>query len=153
MCKLTTSFVLLLISTLAFAATLVPLQQAQPNGWRSVSCVANTFDAQGVNVSGACEYVGVASGSGRGGGYVKPPLSWSTASWDLFGNLTLGVHCGSRAKWTSNTPPVVYEAGFNAANCNSNVLHQTQYFLGTYYWTGPSLAGEYILSGQTLYLP
>lgn len=140
------------------AQTAVILKQPSAAQYRSVVCYATYWDDSGVTPKGACRFTGVASGSGRGGGYVKPPLTWYAANWDLFGNINVGLQCAHRDKYVSAPPPVVYSNGYYEAICNTDLTYQGEAFdllpgITTPYWIGPSIAGEYVIAGQSVYLP
>ena len=141
----------------AQAATTVPLAWAPLGNYINMFCAANYWDAAGVIPSGACQGLLPSIGSGRGGGYVKGAIDIFPATWDLFGNLTMGPLCGTRAKYVTVQPPVVYATGYDAANCSAWRFHQSTPYvlngLAYYVWIGPSLAGEYIVDGRYLILP
>jgi hypothetical protein len=111
-----------------------------------VSCIGVEFNNSDT-VHGSCHATKTLN-CGRG---CTPPQEGNIwlATWDDFGNPTLGVQCASRAFYN----PWIYAAGFNASNCGnppvSNGVVQVIYGPGGYityaYYVSTSADGAYEL--------
>ena len=151
----------LLVSGLAQASTLIPLQQPLDIPQTYVptrACVGTSFGASD-SVSGHCTTYISSPCSGRGCVPGRTISVWNTG-WNIGGTVTSDTYCGKYFHHYPVADVWTYAPGFDATTCNIPQLGSTHvdiFINGLGYWmlyitTSPDGAYELLQYGSAAYV-